>query len=409
MSYEAVLLHEFGHVGFAFGDYLPDRGVMASTIDPGPGYTRLHLHPVDMQTANERLGLSEPRRVSVARYDWNAIAWNSHTQPSAITTSVAPGLTGQRSLYGPRPLFEFASLSTWPPTPPPALPSLNEGDYAGVSFTYGPTAGPSGGRTALWPRMALSTYGEVMTTWLDCADTINPRACGCAWAYSDQPLSPATYLTGFVRTNTLTFPSLDADRVAYSPCAVAYDAVQDHFIVSYLGVTTGAPFVSHTSAYRPLFAPTLAASVADPTAWPPVRYLGDLAFVDAGVTSGILTVAGAPNDQRTLQVMRSSITWSGSQYIFSTPQNAAGSGTFSTVRHFGTSVFTHNQGHMIFWLDEGAIGALAAAWAPTFGGPATLEAASYSLPNGEAISSSVSAAFDFDSENDRFAVGFSTH
>ncbi len=186
-SYEAVLIHEMGHAGMSFPDVsTTEEGVMFGTLPSGFAANRLHLFPIDQRSAMAHSSLAETRQTVVVPYDWNSIAWGSEDTSLGVASTVAPGI-GSYAFPPSRPHFDVASLGT-------VVPATRSGAYGGPWNTRGPSgAGPVGTQT-LWPRVAVSDYGEVMMTWLQCQEnttvTYNlDNRCGCAYAYSSAPPS----------------------------------------------------------------------------------------------------------------------------------------------------------------------------------------------------------------------------
>lgn len=402
-SYEAVLIHEMGHAGMAFPDVNHVQGVMYREILSGFASNRLHLFPIDQRSAMEHSSLAETRQSAVVPYDWNSIVWGTADASLGVASTVAPGI-GSYAFPPSRPHFDVASLGV-------AMPVTRSGAYGGPWNARGPSAvGPTGSQT-LWPRVAVSDYGEVMMTWLQCEEntltvTYNlDNRCGCAYAYSAAASEPSSWQTGHVRTNTGMLIT-DIGRVTYAPCAVEYNQPLDQFVVAYLSSSTNAPYITYTSANPSYFALQHATDARAGTPYAALRYMGDLAFVRGSVSDGILTAGAAVGSgRRENEIVQMRVFWNGLYYETGAAVNAAGEGTpFSTGRHFGTATFGSVYFGAMFWADVSPAPVLRTAWAASIFSPFMLDPVSFSTSTG--ITSSVNAANAMNLSDGHFAVGF---
>ncbi len=161
-SLEAVLLHEFGHAAFGFADYnyFADVGLMFGTVDPGPAYNRLHLYPIEQNSAS-----ASPTRMQTTNWRIESAVFSSSTAweggtsfplggASPLSVTVGPTLHRDASYSG----LMFGASSD--PLHALFTQSRAESSAWASSGLQPPASGVGGSR--LWVRVAVSDYNEVM-------------------------------------------------------------------------------------------------------------------------------------------------------------------------------------------------------------------------------------------------------
>lgn len=330
LSYEAVLIHELGHACFGFPD-IPDRtGVMYAYILPGEASSHLHLYYIDQNSAISSPGATTNHEFTRTLTD--TAAWfgmeNEYlpTGTASFPLSFGPGLaarlptdtvdTVQVATAGRNAFtFRHGSPGAWNPT----------GSIVPPSYPAG-YAGPAPPPPALWVRVAVSAYGEVVAAWPECNDLDHCRVV-TAWRTG----SSGIWSSGLQ----------SIERPVFGPVEVEYDRWLDKFVIVGIGLD-GKLWSSHANAWTPSVWTTPYTSMQDPNDARHYRFMGGMYFTlpDMGFwpppsqvdVHGLLTVA-AQDGTRPGQIFEYLIRWNNSLYNYdvdSYPAEVDG----ATLRHF---------------------------------------------------------------------------
>lgn len=404
-SYEGTLVHELGHVLLgvidvygSFGTCDP-TGIMCGYSFPGPEARRLHLYPIDQNTARVVYTPppgqpdSEGSSLRVRRLDPFQSSWIASVDLPNVSSTIGPALS-RRTTGDDRPSFVLFS----PNRGGPAVIEARAYSSTPIS-TYGPPPNlTTNDSLRFWPRVAVSIYGEMFATWINCTNIT--AGCSVFVGYNDTPSVSSTWIVS-------QLPSV----ATFAPAAVAYDQNRDSFVAVVVDAGDLRPRTTWTPAYRPNYALTALAS-GQATAWSQrIRFVGGLVFEPELANEGQYALASnlAAFPGR-VALGRSTVQFdsASNSYRLAEPVAMTAGTLIETPRHFDTARFGSFPALTMVWLRGDGAGGLSFALA---GGPGIdfLPADnSLSLSDLRAISS-VSVSSDLGYDDSAFAVGFSAY